>query len=119
MDAAELRRSLAQFTGSGQLFRHPSGLVITDGVKFLADEAGAYWLIDLIASYQKRCRKDAMLRDFQIWELKKTGPKTARVSCLRDTDRPVFAQDIPFTDFPLDDVTVYVENETILLPSER
>lgn len=118
MDAAELRRKLSLFSGTDNWHRHLSGLLFTDGVKFLADEAGAYWLLDLIGSYQKRCRRDPMLRDFQIWELKKTG-NTARIGCLRDVNQPVLAQDIPFTDFPLDEITLYVENETILLPSER
>lgn len=39
-----------------------------DGVKYMADEAGAYWLLDIIASYQT----DAKIRrePFQVWELK-------------------------------------------------
>ena len=120
MTADQLEAALSQFTGSENLYAHSSRqFSYTDGVKFLADNAGAYWLIDLIASYQKRCRKDAMLREIQIWELKKTGARTARVGCLRDSHDPVFAQDIPFTDFPLQTITLYLENEVLTLPRER
>jgi hypothetical protein len=46
------KSDLAQFTGSEQWYRH--GLVrkvlFTDGAKYVADTAGAYWLIDEIAS---------------------------------------------------------------------
>ena len=41
--------ALAQFTGSEHWYRH--GLVreilFTDGAKYVADQGGAYWLIDL------------------------------------------------------------------------
>jgi hypothetical protein len=45
---------LAQFTGSEQWFKHFLGPVFTEGVKHVADTAGAYWLIDSIAINQTR-----------------------------------------------------------------
>jgi hypothetical protein len=118
MEPNEIRSALALFTGTQNYYPHESGLNYTDGVAFLAENAGAYWLLDLIASYQKRCRKDRSLRDFQIWKLVKTGKK-ADVICLRDSDDEAFRQHIPFTDFPLDEVTLYLENEVLLLPGEH
>ena len=58
--------NLAQFYGTSAYYRFIilSNLVLTDGTKYLAEVAGAYWLMDLIASYQKKCMKDEMLRDF-------------------------------------------------------
>ncbi len=47
MEQAEL----AQFTGTEQYYKHLGGLVYTDGVKYLAEKAGSYWLLDIIASY--------------------------------------------------------------------
>ena len=47
------KNDLAFFTGTTQYIRHWSRrLVFTDGIHFLAERAGAYWLIDLVASYQ-------------------------------------------------------------------
>ncbi|MCK9598089.1 MAG: hypothetical protein M0R06_03545 [Sphaerochaeta sp.] len=49
----ELEAGLAQFYGSEQWYKASfGGVVYTDGVKYLADHAGAYWLIDAVASYQ-------------------------------------------------------------------
>ena len=46
---------LAQFTGSEHWYRH--GLVrdilFTDGAKYVADQGGAYWLLDEIAIAQR------------------------------------------------------------------
>ncbi|MCH7559291.1 MAG: hypothetical protein IIB56_17810 [Planctomycetes bacterium] len=57
---------LDQFTGTSQYYTYMAGLKLTDGVKYMADEAGAYWLLDIIASYQT----DAKIRrePFQVWE---------------------------------------------------
>lgn len=44
---------LSPFTGTEHWYKHwLGGLLYTDGVKYVADQAGAYWLIDAIASYQ-------------------------------------------------------------------
>jgi hypothetical protein len=118
MGQAELKAGLAGFSGSECMYRHWSGrLYFTDGVKFLADNAGAYWLIDLIASHIPRCKGDRMLRDFQIWRLKVHNPPLekggerymATAYCDRDTDDTAFSQDIPCTDFPLAEIKLYCE----------
>lgn len=118
MQPNELRSALAMFSGTVNYYPHISGLHYTDGVAFLAENGGAYWFIDLIGSYQKRCRKDQMLREIQIWKLVKVGNEADAI-CLRDTDDEAFRQHIPFTDFPLDEVTLYLESNVLMLPSER
>lgn len=116
---ADLQESLAHFIGTINYHKHSSGIfVYTDGVHFLAEKAGAYWLLDLIASWQKRARKDRMLREFQLWELRVTRPSAA-VVCLRDSDDEAFRQEIPFTDFPLNFIKLYLEAEVLMLPTER
>jgi hypothetical protein len=120
MEPREIEEQLARYTSSQNIYEHTSGLNYTDGIKFLATSLGAYWFIDLIASWQKRARKDRMLRDFQIWELRvDLTAHTAVAVCLRDTSDEAFRQTIAFTDFPLETVRVYLENETLSLPSER
>jgi len=60
---------LSQFTGSEHWYRH--GLVrsitFTDGAKYVADSAGAYWLLDEIALAQ-RFVKAVADEDFQVWK---------------------------------------------------
>lgn len=41
---------LSQFTGTEHFYRLNRWCLITDGAMYLADEAGAYWLLDSAAS---------------------------------------------------------------------
>ncbi|OSJ31570.1 hypothetical protein BSZ19_22050 [Bradyrhizobium japonicum] len=45
---------LRQFTGSEQVFRHSlmRSMTYTEGVQYLAESGGAYWLIDKVACLQ-------------------------------------------------------------------
>ena len=52
-----MKNDLAQFTGTEAYYRYVGGTLLTDGTKYLANEAGAYWLMDLIASYQPILKK--------------------------------------------------------------
>jgi hypothetical protein len=86
-------------------------MVFTDGVKYLADTAEAYWLIDAIASYQSDARltKHPMLKYMQFWKLEVKDGKGI-LTCVADTGRkPAITQEIEFTDFPLPGVEVWVE----------
>lgn len=114
---------LNQFTGTTQYYLYLFGLKLTDGVKFMADEAGAYWLLDIISSYQH----DPKIRrePFQIWELKlspkdtTTGRHPAVVTMKTDTNQPLLVkQEISHTDFPLASITLYLIDGVILLTSE-
>jgi hypothetical protein len=46
---------LSQFTGTENYYRHPFGKALfTDGVKYFAETAGAYWFIDIFPSRARR-----------------------------------------------------------------
>src|SRR5487761_2479243 len=71
-DVANLRASLAQFTGTEHWTRHRSRrLLYTDGVRFLAETAKAHWLIDAIASWQTHA--SVRCEPFQVWKLSRDG----------------------------------------------
>jgi len=113
-------RELRQFIGSETLYRHwTRELRYTEGVKFLADKCGAYWLIDAIASWQPEALKDSGLAEFQLWDLHVKDDLTADLVCSRDCDDAVFSQRIAFTDCPLAFVRLYVEGGVLMLPSEH
>ena len=126
-----LQSELSQFTGSERWFRHwTRQLVYTEGVEYLAKEAGAYWLIDAIASYQrdKRITGNQNLREMQFWKLTvKDG--AGELTCVEDSGKPpAITQKIEFTDFPMESVELWLElgsvdGETpayvLMLPSER
>lgn len=121
----ELQNELNRFTGTENYYRHFTGGKFTDGVKHLADRAGAYWLIDAIFSYQiKRKIRDL---PFQIWTLKVLSSKLGKgksepmaiLEMKEDTDAPIqVSQKIPFTDFPEGEVKLYLIGGVLLLPSE-
>ena len=90
-----------------------------DRVKFLADTTNCYWLLDVVASLQRKALWDVHLREFQLWELVVRPDRAATVVCLRDADDEAFDQRIHWTDFPFDYVPLYVENGVILPPSEH
>jgi hypothetical protein len=118
MSPEELAAALDQFTGSTQYYRHWLGTLYTDGVRFLAENAGAYWLLNAISSHQPQATKDERLREFQVWSLEIHEDHSADLICLRDTDDEAFRQHIEYTDFPEMDCKLYVRNNVILLPSE-
>jgi hypothetical protein len=115
LTAADLR----QFTGSDQWFRHAlvRSVLFTDGAQHVAETGGAYWLLDEIALAQ-RYKKRVAAEAFQNWTLKVKDDNTARLTCDDGNGNVVFSKRIPFTDFPLSEVTLYFCNSTLMLPSE-
>jgi len=110
---------LSQFTGSENWYRHGinRNVVFTDGAKYVADEGGAYWLLDAIAIAQ-RFEKSVAAEGFQVWKLKVNEDRTASLVCDDGNNNIVYTQHIAFTDFPLDEIKFYFTDNTILLPSE-
>ena len=51
----QIKLGLAQFIGSQTFTRYSPilfpNVVITEGVEYLADECGAYWLLDVVSSH--------------------------------------------------------------------
>ena len=110
---------LRQFTGTEHWYRHPlmRRVLYTDGVKYLAEQGGAYWLIDIIAFAQiELAVTDA---DFQAWTLAVHEDRRAALISTDGNANALHRQTIPFTDFPLNEITLWVEARTILLPSEH
>ena len=126
------REELAQFTGDLDRYRHPLNrrVIYTPGVKYVADRAGAYWLIDLIASYfgsremRAAVTQDERLASLQFWRLEVAEDRSAIASCRADSDvEPAITQIVPSTDFPLDRIDIWAgfdgEHWTLYLPSEH
>jgi hypothetical protein len=113
------REALREFTGTENWYRH--GLVrdvlFTDGAKYVADSAGAYWLLDEIALAQ---RYEAAVKgeEFQLWKLTVKPDATATLTCEDGNGHAVFTKEIGLTDFPAEGVELYCTNNTILVPSE-
>jgi hypothetical protein len=107
---------LRQFTGSENWYRHGinRAVLYTDGAKYVADQGGAYWLLDIIAIAQQHY-KLVSAEEFQVWNLKVHSDRSATVFCDDGNGNPVYTQEIPFTDFPVDEVKLYFANNVIHL----
>lgn len=108
------------------LFRR---MLLTDGAFMLAETAGAYWLMDAIASHQGNAAKKGFPHgDTQFWELtvheKPIRGKKAALELRHDAGEPaVIRQLIEYTDFPVGNWKLWVgavdqTNKVIMLPTE-
>lgn len=119
MSPNPLRASdLLKFTGSEHWYRHPlsRSITYTDGARYVAEAGGAYWLLDAIVSHQLDPRVRA--EQFQVWVLKVAEDRSAVLSCEDGDHHCVTSQAISFTDFPLPEITLWLTNGVIFLPSE-
>jgi hypothetical protein len=114
------KADLAQFTGTEQWYRHGinRSVLFTDGAKYVADTAGAYWLLDEIALIQPYDRRVAA-EEFQVWKLVVRPDRTAKLTCDDGNDTILYTKEIAYTDFPLDEISFYFTNNVIYLPSEH
>jgi hypothetical protein len=130
--ALDLVPELKTFSGTERHYRHAFGLQYTEGVFHIAFRSesvrydsehacsGAYWLLSEIAIHQPRARE--LTDGFQLWTLTvhPHGPmRGAVLTCRADTGvPPVITERIAWTDFPLPELTLYVIDNTLLLPGE-
>ena len=130
--ANKLKANLPQFTGDLDRYRHAfnRSLIYTPGVQYLAEQAGAYWLIDAIAShvgskaFLQAVTNDPRIQDLHFWKLKVGEDGSAHLTaCVDSGEQPFITQQIPFSDFPLEEIDLWVgydgQHYTLYLPSEH
>lgn len=112
--------ALSGFHGTENYYLHrlTNGLSmqLTDGCSFIRENAsnGAYWLFDLILSWQYKLK----MEEFQVWKLKKQENDSWIIKCEDGNGNFLAAQKIPYSDFPLDEFEVWLVGRVCLLPSE-
>lgn len=110
---------LSQFTGSEHWYRHPINreFLYTYGVRYVADAAGAHWLIDEIALL-KAYDEEVAAQEFQVWKLAVNAESTALLVCEDGNESVVYEKRIASTDFPVAGIQFYYTSDTLMLPSE-
>jgi hypothetical protein len=115
---------LSQFTGTELWHRHPLNrrFTYTDGVAFFAEQAKAYWLLDIFATELAAPLKQA---DGMLFVTCKVEGSSAELSAVRDGGEPLlWRRRIDFTDCPEGEWKFYVAeggpagSTVIMLPSE-
>jgi hypothetical protein len=116
----EILNNLAHFHGTDGYARYMGNLLLTDGVQYMAEACGAFWLVDILYSVQTKAEIKKV--ELQVLRLKKTGEDTAIVTIENGNKKILFTQDIPFTDFPLEEMVIWGciqdQHRIVLLPSE-
>ena len=108
--------NLNQFIGTENWYKHQlSGYTYTDGVKYVADQCKAYWLIDKILIVTKYKSK---LQEFGVWKLTVKDDK-AKLVCEDGNHKVLYTERITYTDFPVESVELWFENGVLILPSEH
>jgi len=110
------KNELRQFTGTEHWYRHLSGYLYTDGVQYVAQEGGAYWLIDKIL-FTTRAKNN--LQEFGSWKLEVNEDKSATLICEDGNCHELFREKIEWTDFSLNKIELWLENGVLILPSEH
>ena len=107
---------LAQFTGTQGYYRIGRRHLLTDGSKYLADHAECYWMMDAIASHL--C--EIGTADWFVLVRVQTKDTQATMVYEDGNGLEHARQDIPYTDLPLAEVTLYAcwdgQHWVIMLP---
>jgi hypothetical protein len=105
-------------------------VLYTPGVQYLAEHAGAYWLLDEIAillgsnRIRRKIAADLRLNELQFWRLRVKADSSAELILFADTgEPPAYRKQISFTDFPLESIDIWAGFDgthwTLYLPSEH
>jgi hypothetical protein len=93
-------------------------VLYTEGVRQLAIENEAYWLLDLIAThlvsreYREAARQDPRLAQMSFWRLEVAMDRSATLVAPADAGvTPCVTREVPWTDFPLESADVWAARE--------
>ena len=110
--------TLSQFTGTAQYWRVARQFVITDGVKYLAETAACFWLIDAAISHLL----EIGTADWFVLVRTEVSGSSAVMIYEDGNGLERARQAIPYTDLQLPSVNFYAvwdsERWVIMLPSE-
>ncbi|MFZ7155081.1 MAG: DUF6876 family protein [Bacteroidota bacterium] len=114
-----LIQDLEQFKGTEQWYRfNPlmKNVLATEGAMYLAKNAKAYWLLDIVASLKlvPKCAEEA----FIVCKLEKKPNDSATFKAEDGNNNVLYVQEIPYTDFPLNEIKLFFTGDVVMLPSE-
>ena len=118
-----LKEQLEQFHGSQQLFALPLCQTrYTEGIRFLAQTANAFWLLTDASVMGKGLRDKSRFITVDFKRCSKTEAGThghdAVIAYTDGNGTTLARQQYHFTDFPLERIRLYFVDNTLLLPSE-
>ena len=110
--------TLAQFTGTSAYYRISRRHLLTDGTRYLAEKGACFWMMDAVASHLCEIGTE----DWFVLIRVQVSEGRAEMIYEDGNGREHARQAIPYTDFPLSEITLYAcwddEHWVIMLPSE-
>lgn len=111
-------KQLGFFTGTTAYYVLAPQVVLTDGAKYLAEHAKAYWLMDAIASYLP----ELIYKEHFVSASLAVKNQSAMLLLTDGNYKELALQRIPFTDFQLREITLFAcwagDYWVLMLPSE-
>ena len=114
-DANE-NKKLSSYICTEQYHKYLCDTILTDGVKEAADIYQCYWFLDIIASVQYMPEVHA--EGFQVFKLERVKNDHFKVTMEDGNDNVIYTQNIAYSDFKDDILTLWVVDKIIMLPSE-
>ena len=109
---------LNYFTGTEKYYQISRRHLLTDGTKYLAEQAECFWMMDAIAS--DLC--EIGIEDWFVVVRVQVTEGRAVMIYEDGNSREHARQEIPYTDFPMTSIALYAcwdqENWVIMLPGE-
>ncbi len=109
---------LTYFTGTEKYYRISRRHLLTDGTKYLAEEAECFWMMDAIVSHVSEIGTNDWFVQIKV---QVHGIKATMIYD-DGNGKELARQEIPYTDFPMQAVSLYAcwdgEHWVIMLPSE-
>ncbi len=102
------------YTGTEKYYKFYNHF-LTDGVFDIAGEEECFWFLQIIVIAQRHLKEYL----FQTWKLERIMNNEFSVIATDGNDFIIYRQNIAFSDFFFDSLTIWVENEVVMLPSER
>ena len=119
----ELERNLSQFQGSEKYYCYDffgMKFSMTEGILYLAENACCYWFLDIICSYQRDIEKKFPEEsEFQSWTIQKLKNGAWSIVGTDGDDFILKMQHVSFSDFPLEQYTVWLSQRVIMLKNEN
>lgn len=110
---------LSGFYGTEQYHVQPlyRRMQYTDGIAFIAETCGAYWLLDILGT--EIHPKLEKWGGFLVIKLHTTDDSKMSITVTDGDYKKLYQKNIDYTDFPKGELELFMENDVLLLPSER
>ncbi len=118
---SDLKTELSEFTGTEDWFFNPlyRNMKYTDGIKYFAEKAGAYWFLDIIGTeYHPKTTGDNPEWGYFLVIKMEVKDNKAQITVTDGNETTFKTRIIPYTDCPEGVWKFYLTDNVLLLPSE-